>query len=583
MTMKWGPDEFAKTIAGLKHKKPSLVRLRFPNYRNIRPNELLEFTFPVTVLFGRNGTNKSSVLQAIYGASKGNSIGDYWFETALDAIPTVNSTGAKQSVVHTYLDSTGQEVECLKARAPRGKKDPDYWEAAKPTQVYGFKPGAQRMPPLGNSIVYLDFRQILPVFDKYLYFPDPQHLERLGLYAKLKGTLRRAYRPQDYLRRRTPRVKKLLQECGQSFSEETLSLASHILGRKYESGSYLEHDVYRGHTGTTMVLRTATFTEGYSDAYAGSGESAALTLIKAVQKAAPGSVILLDEPETSLHPSAQQFVLEFLAHMALHNDLQFVIATHSSYFGESLPIEAIRLLREGHSGKVEIVSGLTAKEALHDVAMLPRERTLLVEDERAKTIVLGAFDKDPGNLEREYSVRVRRGGASVILRDIAAHGSANARHLLVVLDGDQRPSTPIPEHDKLPRGLSALSKLIAQLTKGNDKNGPKITFATEEDCIEYITFLRNNVFYLPGTTPEDAIWIRENVKSVMSGLVDEHVLDNIELEPDHKARLRTLADAVPGFTEDTVFELLLAKRLQATPEFVADLLNWVRKHVNKSA
>jgi len=583
MTMEWGSKALARNVAGLRTKRPHLLRLRFPNYRNLRPGESLEFQFPLTVLFGRNGTNKSSILQAIYGAPKGNSIGDYWFETALDAIPEVNAGGAKQSVVHTYLDSDGQEVECLKARAPRGVKDPDYWEAAKPTKVYGFPANARRVPPIDTPILFLDFRQILPAFDKYLYFPDPRHLGRLSLYARQKGTLRRAYRPQDYLRRRAPRVKRLLKEEGRTFSEETLAVASHVLGRQYKGGSFLEHDVYRGHKGITMVLRTAKFADGYSDAYAGSGESAALTLIRAVHEAPHGSIILLDEPDTSLHPSAQQSVLEFMAHMALRRDLQFVIATHSPYFGDRLPREAVRLLREGQDGSIDIVSGLTAKEALHDVASLPRERTILVEDDRAKAIVLAALESDPGHLNREYEVRVRGGGASAILQDIAAHGAANSRHLLIVLDGDQRPSTSVPEESGLPRGLPALSKLIGTLTRGNDARGPGITFSTESDCISYIEFLRRNVFHLPGTTPESIVWNRQSVLAIMGGSVDDRRLDEIESDPDFKKRLRSLSEAAPGLSDDAIFQWLLNKQLQTSPDRFSPLVGWVRDHLDNPA
>ncbi|HEY5281830.1 MAG TPA: hypothetical protein VIM14_03475, partial [Polyangia bacterium] len=122
MTHAWDSTDFAANIQKLAHKKVHLEKLRFPNYRNLAFGEQLVFGYPITVLLGRNGTNKSSILQAVHGAGKGNSIGEYWFETALDAIPETNIDGLKQSVAHTYRDNNDRPVECLKARAPRDKK-----------------------------------------------------------------------------------------------------------------------------------------------------------------------------------------------------------------------------------------------------------------------------------------------------------------------------------------------------------------------------------------------------------------------------------------------------------------------------
>lgn len=38
------------------------------------------------MLVGKNGTGKSSVLQAIYGCPQNKSTGDYWFSTDVDPI-----------------------------------------------------------------------------------------------------------------------------------------------------------------------------------------------------------------------------------------------------------------------------------------------------------------------------------------------------------------------------------------------------------------------------------------------------------------------------------------------------------------
>jgi recombinational DNA repair ATPase RecF len=116
-------DPLAKSLKALEATRDRLLihELRFPNYRNIEAGERLRFGFPVTALLGCNGTNKSSLLHALYGSVQGQSVADFWFETQLDAIPEVRD-GIKQSVTHTYKASDGTLVECIKARAPRGRQ-----------------------------------------------------------------------------------------------------------------------------------------------------------------------------------------------------------------------------------------------------------------------------------------------------------------------------------------------------------------------------------------------------------------------------------------------------------------------------
>lgn len=44
--------------------------IQFPKYKNLTEGSRIEFNFPLTMLVGKNGTGKSSVLQAVYGCPK---------------------------------------------------------------------------------------------------------------------------------------------------------------------------------------------------------------------------------------------------------------------------------------------------------------------------------------------------------------------------------------------------------------------------------------------------------------------------------------------------------------------------------
>jgi predicted ATPase len=61
-------DELEASVRALENAASAIhvKELRFPNYRNLEPNARLPFDFPITVLLGRNGSNKSSILHAWY-------------------------------------------------------------------------------------------------------------------------------------------------------------------------------------------------------------------------------------------------------------------------------------------------------------------------------------------------------------------------------------------------------------------------------------------------------------------------------------------------------------------------------------
>ncbi|MEQ9406420.1 MAG: AAA family ATPase [Fuerstiella sp.] len=555
-------DSLATSIRALKDADDAIhiKALRFPNYRNLEPNAKLPFEFPITVLLGRNGCNKSSILHALHGCQKRSSVSDFWFETQLDAIPkTVN--GLKQSFTHTYLRD-GRYVECIKARAPRGKSDPDYWEAVKPTRVYGFPPNARREPPIDCAIVHLDFRGELPAFDKYFYFPDPSHLASRSAYAKRRRVLRREYKKQDYLRQRSRRLRNHLEQHGSPIPADELEVLKYILERNYLSGTILKHSLFHGHEGWTIQFRTPYLSGGYSDAFAGSGESAAALLVHNILSVKDRSIVLLDEPETSLHPRAQTRLLEFIAHYAVRKSLQVVMATHSIHLAEKLPPSAIRVLEPRENDKVSISTSHSPREALHEIGTATTGKTVIVEDERAKHIVISELNYSSPKAASEVRVVVRDGGTSRIFRDIQAYANADRRNIFVVLDGDHRPEVEVPADADLPQGIVGLKKLISAITSGPNKNGPKLDFVDEQDCTRFIQFFRRNVRFLPGSTPESLVWDEASAEALIDNVCPgQEVNGQIGSIDDSKKRLELLADRVPGMEPLGVFQFLLGRFL----------------------
>lgn len=566
-----GPvDDLQTSVRALKGKKSYICSLRFPNYRNLQIDSELPFDFPITVLLGRNGTNKSSILHALYGSPLGQTIADLWFETELDAIPSERN-GRKQSVVHRYREDSGEIVECIKARASRGATDPDYWEPIVHRQVYGFPVSGTRISPIKLKVTHLDFRGELTAFDKYFYFPDPKHLAERARSAKESGRLRREYRKQDYLRQRSRSLKKAIEEQGVALTSSELDILKYILERNYVSGKVLKHSLFHGHEGWTILFETNHF-DGYSDAFAGSGESAATLLVHNILQAPEKSLILLDEPETSLHPRAQQRMLEFIAHQAVRKSLQVVMATHSIYLAKELPLQAIRVLVLEKDGTVTVKTDLSANEALHEISTLSAGRTILVEDERAKHIIVSAFKLSADLALRDFQVLVREGGTARIYRDIQGYANSKSKDVFVVFDGDHRPDMTIPEDGALPQGESDLKQLIQKLTSGNNKRGPNLDFVNRDEMTRYVRFLRNSVHFLPELTPEALVWDESAAKEILGQELPNEILQ----EPNIKTRLHLLAEEMPGLDADTIFKNLLAKLLSGTSQRKSALLKVIK-------
>ena len=100
----------------LKSKKlePYIRYIRFPQYKNLAADTRVDFTYPISALVGANGTNKSSILRALYGAPGYNNLGNYWFSTSTD--PITDGFGSELLYLRT--------LECCDTTSSRGLEDP---------------------------------------------------------------------------------------------------------------------------------------------------------------------------------------------------------------------------------------------------------------------------------------------------------------------------------------------------------------------------------------------------------------------------------------------------------------------------
>ncbi|WP_159429236.1 ATP-dependent nuclease [Methanohalophilus halophilus] len=445
-------QNLVSTIQTMKDRgifKSFIDYIRFPFYRNLEKNTKIDFDFPLTVFVGQNGCGKSSTLQALYGCPKGKSVGNFWFSTKVDPI---GEDEERAALIYSYNDSSGTQCEVLKSRMKKGS-NPDYWEPSRPLKKYDMVTppdgGMDRYPAIEKEVLYLDFRSILSAFDKYFYYQKP-----LNLKSKTK---------QDYLRNRSSLLKSVIDDniikkvgsrkqnrIPTDFSTEELEIMSSILGKKYHKGKLIYHKFFKD-WGNSIIFDTSEL--AYSEAFAGSGESAVAILVHEMLKVENDSLILLDEPEMSLHPGAQKKLKNFILEQIKKKHLQVVISTHSATLIEGLPSPAIKVFTQLPNGKFNVRNKSLPDEAFYYIGQsISSTKKIIVEDQLAMDIIKAVIDEIGEDCASIFDIEFYPGGHSIIKSDFIRVYSQDESNVFIIFDGDQYPTTYPLDTSEIPVG-----------------------------------------------------------------------------------------------------------------------------------
>ncbi|MGR3913432.1 MAG: AAA family ATPase [Gammaproteobacteria bacterium] len=178
----------------------------------------------------------------------------------------------------------------------------------------------------------------------------------------------------------------------------------------------------------------------YSELHMASGERAILRLAREIAQL-ENALVLIDEVEAGLHPRVQQLLMLHLQQLALRNNLQIIVTTHSPVVLDAVPRNARIFLNRDEQGKVAVSPAY--RDIIQD-ALYGRSHevlNLLCEDDVAEGILHGIMDfLSPEQQIRRGSFRIGRDtGAD----EFAGHAKAFRKFGLIdnfvfVLDGDQR-------------------------------------------------------------------------------------------------------------------------------------------------
>jgi predicted ATPase len=517
-------DAIHKLIEALKGFKPGgtlkhyITHATFPKFKVIEPGTRVDFEFPLTALVGANGIGKTSLLHALWGMPYGYSTSKFWFATDLDPIES-NQKDLQRYFYGYWSDSFGGVVETRKARIGR-RRGADYWEPYRWSSRDGMTPlpdgdyegkAKDRWNPVRRSVVYINLKTIFGSFDRYFYFDD-------GIGGDQK---------REVMLREAGRLKTIKDENRQSYklggrervienrdlNPDEIKQVSKILGRVYESARLIRHSLYPGNRGQDLSV---VFRRGaeYSEAFAGSGEIAVVSVVVQVLAAAEYSLILLDEPETSLHPGAQRALLRFLLEQIKLKKHQIVISTHSAEFLTGLPHEAIKVFEDNGEMRSRILPRSSPSAALMRLGKLPEnKRRVLVEDHLAELLVRqAAKGLDHGDAET-LEVIVAPGGADSILKYLGPAAMLSEDSIFVLLDGDKRKVEQFSDPNNIaPAKYADLDKTIKReigldpmyhIPGGVDSTGH--ADAKIQAQLKYLAWLRGHVDFLPRKLPEQII------------------------------------------------------------------------------
>ena len=381
----------------LQGKKPHLpdflTEVRLKGIRGIDDLRVL-FDYPVSVVAGGNATGKSTVLLAAACAYQVPGAG------VRDFVPSTHFPDYR----HRYggrEDEKGEAVIDFDFSTPDGRRSMR-WRRSN-----------------GWNRSYLDRKSVTqPKRMVYL-----RTLGNLGNPSEARGVLSSMARLSS-----APRETNL--------TASQIEFAQRLLPFRYS-------EVVDLSSGRKNLLFAAQ--EGgaaYSELHMAAGERAILRLAQEITKL-EGALILIDEVEAGLHPWVQQLLMLQLQQLALRNDLQVIVTSHSPVVLDSVPPNGRIFLERDEAGRVAVHPPY--RDVVQD-ALYGRSGdalNLLCEDDTAEGILRGVFDfLLPRQRMRTESVRIGRDTGA---EEFPAHATAfrkfgQIQNFVFVLDGDKRGS-----------------------------------------------------------------------------------------------------------------------------------------------
>ncbi len=307
-------------------------------FRGVNLPELI-LQSPITVLSGVNGTGKSTIAQLAVCAYSRDSAGeqlrfyvkDYFPVSVMDPKPFVDQA----TVRFEYAAPPGLEPQ--KVTTSRSAKNS--WT------------GYKRQPP--KSVFYVGLTHFLPKVER----------KDMSVYAGARISIDNVNKLDDTIRKHL----------------------SGVIGKNYSNAELLDITLNRS---STTIARVTHANTQYSENHMGFGEGRMFYLVSLLEKAPLKSLIIIEEPETSLHGHAQQRLARYLVDVSNRRGHQIIMTSHSAAIMNELNRESIVYLKREADGSITSATGLSTYQIdsyLHDSEK--NNAAICVEDVTAEILL----------------------------------------------------------------------------------------------------------------------------------------------------------------------------------------------------
>lgn len=524
--------------------KNRLSQLKIHSFRKFAKESELNFTFPLTVIVGKNGSGKTTVMKAIKLLSGKQIPQDEFFETVID------DGGFQNADISYMLD--GQILHYKRMRQ-------NEW-------------GKEGTIPDELGVTYIQTKTMVGAIDKsFLYDDIGKNTSRI---QKVEYVIKQSRKLKQNPKSNSERKQRHF------LSNNAVDIVNYILQGNIKSIEVIRHKYYSGTWGTSVI-----FNDGnqYSEYNAGSGEFVIASMVDRIEQIPSGSVLLLDEPEVSLHPGAQKRLICYILETIKKKKLQVIITTHSINIVERLPKEAIKCFRKIENDVVVIEEGVFFQNAFLELESdVFNKKHIIVEDDMAKNIIEKILQKE--ELDKLLQVEFYPGGASNIKQyTILTYSKTKVDNRYIVFDGDQR-KDEIPDFSKMPE-IEKTEKYLKDIFKNaigisadkiswgidaNKKSGRYNTRQKKELILLYLEYFKRHVYFLPHLIPEDIIYNEARLKMILG----EDGFPDVSHEQDSKKKLKKIADEMGQDIGAIEYQLIywFAKQKNADYQYILEML-----------
>ena len=322
--------------------------------------------------------------------------------------------------------------------------------------------------------------------------------------------------------RRTTNFSEVLESLDPKVaSKSELDELSYIVGKNYENlETYeiedfsLEQDSGEEHSPEDYSSRITfpyfkVISDGvsYSSETMGLGELSIFILFWTLNRISENSILLIEEPETYISPSAQKKFMDFMAKMSDIKHIWVILTTHSPSVVENIHLDKINLLTRNDAGVtvIDTPSRFQLDEVLdnsHSYGGI-----LLVEDIVAQIFLASLLSRLASDIHKGFEILIAEDEGALSKLKNSFPGKSAWFKIAAVYDGDQRekqndgniphgflPGTLPPEELLRTAAINNLQRLSSTLNRSVDDLRVVLNVLQGRDCHDWLEELGIRLF-----------------------------------------------------------------------------------------